>query len=45
MLSDNILGLEDVSLDSDVHKPKDIFWVADGSMVLDVIGKLTRTSN
>ena len=45
MLSDNILGLEDVALGSDVSRHKDIVRVDDGSMVIAVISKLARTSN
>ena len=44
MLSDNILGLEDVALDSDGHRCKDIVRLVDGSMVVAVIGKLKKTS-
>ena len=44
MLNDNILGLEDVELDSDAHRRKDIVRLVDGSMVVAVIGKLTKTS-
>ena len=44
MLSNYILGLEEISLDSDVHNHTYIVQVADVSMVVAVIGKLTTAS-
>ena len=38
---DNVLSFEDLALDSDAHRRKDIVRVADGSMVVAKISYLT----
>eukprot|EP00978_Attheya_sp_CCMP212_P020668 scaffold59431_cov46-Attheya_sp.AAC.1 len=41
MLKEDVLGYEDVHLHENDHRQKDIIRIADGSMVVAVVGKLT----
>ena len=40
MLCGHVLQYEDVSLNSDNHDRKDIIFSCDGSMIVEILGKL-----
>jgi hypothetical protein len=41
MLKEDVLGYEDIEIHDNNHRHKDIVRIADGSMVVSVVGKLT----
>ena len=41
MLKEDILGYEDIAINEIDHRRKDIIRIADGSMVVAVVGKLS----
>eukprot|EP00978_Attheya_sp_CCMP212_P038765 scaffold195482_cov45-Attheya_sp.AAC.2 len=41
MLKEDVLGYEDIDIHENDHRRKDIICIADGSMVVAVVGKLT----
>ena len=43
MIDNKVLGYEDVPLDNHAHLSKDIISVVDGTMVVSVVGMLSRT--